>query len=102
MRMPARLVSGLPSLFWVGGVTVTAAVPVVAGAVTVMAKAGSALDACPSLTLMMMLPKVPVCTLVGVPDNVPLAILKLAHAGLFCTENDSVVPLGPLAAGWNE
>jgi hypothetical protein len=48
--------SGLPSLFWVGGVRLTVADPVVAtGAVTVMPKAGSALEACPSLTLMTML-----------------------------------------------
>ena len=44
----------------------------------------------------------PVCVLLGVPESRPLAMLKLAHAGLFCTEKLSVLPLGPLAAGWNE
>jgi hypothetical protein len=29
-------------------------------------------------------------------------MLKLAQEGLFCTENDSVMPLGPLAEGLNE
>jgi len=29
-------------------------------------------------------------------------MLKLAHAGLFCTEKASVMPLGPLAEGRNE
>jgi hypothetical protein len=39
---------------------------------------------------------------VGVPDRRPVAMLKFAQAGLFCTENESVVPLGPLAVGWKE
>ena len=29
-------------------------------------------------------------------------MLKLAQEGLFCTENDSGMPLGPLAEGWKE
>jgi hypothetical protein len=54
--MPPRFVSGLPSLFWAGGVRLTVADPAaLIGAVTLMPKAGSALEACPSLTLMTML-----------------------------------------------
>ena len=30
----------------------------------------------------------------------PLAMLKFAQEGLFCTENDSDIPEGPLAVGW--
>ena len=57
MRIPARLVSALPSLFWVGGARLTVAVPVVGvGDVTVIPNAGKALAACPSLTLITMLP----------------------------------------------
>jgi len=82
---------------------VTVAEPLGAGgAVTAMLKAGRALDVCPSLTLITMLPYVPVCALVGVPDSSPLAMLKFAQEGMFCTENESVMPVGPLAVGWNE
>jgi hypothetical protein len=37
--------------------------------------------------------------LLGVPERRPVTMLKFAHAGLFCTEKVSVVPLGPLAVG---
>ena len=31
-----------------------------------------------------------------------MLVLKAAHDGMFCTENDNVMPLGPLADGLNE
>jgi hypothetical protein len=37
--------------------------------------------------------------LLGVPERRPVAMLKLAHAGLFCTEKDNVAPLVLLAVG---
>jgi len=37
--------------------------------------------------------------LLGVPERRPLATLKFAHAGLFCTEKVRIVPLRALAAG---
>src|SRR4029077_18261268 len=99
--MPARSVSALPSLFCVGGVRASTALPVVTGGlITVTLKAGSALAAVPSLALITILAYVPVCALLGVPSSCPLAILKLAQAGLFCTENDSSLPAGSLAVGW--
>jgi len=47
----------------------------------------------------MMLGYTPVCILFGVPESRPLAMLRLAQAGLFCTEKASVAPLAPLADG---
>jgi hypothetical protein len=69
---------------------------------TVIPKAGSAALACPSLTLMTMPEYVPTFDASGDPVNRPLAMLKFAQEGLFCTENDRVMPLGPLAEGVNE
>jgi hypothetical protein len=34
-----------------------------------------------------------------VPESRPVAMLKLAHVGLFCAEKDNVLPLGLLAVG---
>jgi len=53
------------------------------GAVTVMENAGSAVDAIPSLTLIKILEYVPVCVELGGPLSAPVAVLKVAHAGLF-------------------
>jgi len=66
---------------------------------TVMLKAGNEREFVPSLTLRMMLGYTPVCILFGVPESRPLAMLRLAQAGLFCTEKASVAPLAPLADG---
>jgi hypothetical protein len=54
----------------------------------------------PSLTLITMSENVPVC--VAAPDNSPVVTLKLAHAGRFCMEKVSVVPLGALVVGRKE
>ena len=78
------------------------AVPVTGGGfVTVMLNAGIAVAAVPSLALMTMFAYVPVCALLGVPETCPLAILNAAQPGRFCTENDSGLPAGSLAVGWN-
>jgi hypothetical protein len=73
-----------------------------AGAVTEMLNAGSAAEDVPSLAVMMMLPYIPSCAVVGVPVSAPVEILNAAQAGLFWTENDSALPLGSLAVGTNE
>ena len=64
-----------------------------------MLKAGRALACCPSLALITTLAYVPACELLGVPLSNPFTMLKVAHAGLFCTENASVRPPGSLAVG---
>jgi hypothetical protein len=55
----------------------------------------------PSLTLMRISAYVPVCLLVGVPSSFPVAMLKLAHAGLWAIEKLSASPAGPVASGVN-
>ena len=74
----------------------------VRAAVTLMAKAGSELVCTPSLTLMTMFEYVPTWLLDGVPDSVPVEVLKAAQLGAFCTENVSLVPAGALVLGWKE
>jgi len=80
-------VSGEPSVFCVGGTHASVAVPVVGGGsgddVTVMAKPGSAAEAFPSLTLMTMPAYVPTLPVDGVPVSWPVAMLNVAHEGLF-------------------
>src|SRR6185437_12630032 len=73
----------------------------VLGAVTPIEKAGRAALAVPSLALMTIFEYMPVLEDVGVPDRAPVAMLKLAQEGLFCTLKDSVAPLESLAVGWN-
>jgi hypothetical protein len=89
-----------PDCTLVGGVPeITGAL--LAGALTVMEKAGNDLLALPSLTLMMMLEYVPTCCDVGVPDSLPVVLLNKAHAGLFAMENVSGSPSASLAVGVN-
>jgi hypothetical protein len=78
------------------------ALPVVVAGVTVMLKGGSELEATPSLTLSTMLEYVPVCVLAGVPESWPVAMLKLAQAGMFVIENDRLLPDGSVVVGVNE
>ena len=40
--------------------------------------------------------------MLGVPVNPPFAMLKVAQAGLFCTEKDRLLPSASLAMGVNE
>src|SRR5450432_2828941 len=44
----------------------------------------------------------PVCEAEGVPPIAPVEVLKDAHAGRFCAEKVSCVPLFALVVGWNE
>jgi hypothetical protein len=69
------------------------------GALTAILKGGSEAEPTPSLTVSTMFEYVPVCVLLGVPERRPVAMLKLAHTGLFCTEKDNVAPLELLAVG---
>lgn len=64
---------------------------------TVIANAGSEAVDDPSLTLMMMLEKVPV--LLGVPESLPVVVLKVAQLGRFVMENASVLPSASAALG---
>jgi hypothetical protein len=50
---------------------------------------------------MTMFEYLPVCLLVGVPSSSPVAILKLAHAGLLVIEKLSAAPAGSVAVGVN-
>src|SRR6185295_10537652 len=56
--------------------------------------------ACPSLTLMMMLSKVPTLLAVGAPESRPVVALKPAQDGLLEIENVSGLPSASEAAGW--
>ncbi len=71
-------------------------------ATTAIENAGSDALACPSLTLITILPKVPIELLGAVPVRRPLDALKEAHAGSPVIENVRLSPLGPDAEGWNE
>jgi hypothetical protein len=73
-----------------------------AAALTVMANASSDADAVPSLTLITIPLYVPTSLADGVPLSCPVAMLKVAQAGLLVIEKDSVWPAGPLAVGVNE
>src|SRR4029434_9255715 len=82
MRKPARLLSVEPSVFWVGGVHDSVALPLVDGCVTVIENVGSeAVPTLASLTAITM----PECTpaLAGVPESLPVVVLKVAQDGLF-------------------
>ena len=70
-------------------------------AVTSMLNAGSAADAWPSDTLITMLLVVPTWVEPGVPLRRPLAVSKLAHAGLFDTLKLKLSPSASLADGVN-
>jgi hypothetical protein len=68
-------------------------------AFTVIANAGSAVLAWPSLTRMRMLENVPALPVPGVPFRRPLVDEKVAQVGLFCTLKVKVSPSGSLAVG---
>jgi hypothetical protein len=64
------LVAGVPEI--VGG-----------GRATVMEKDGSEAVLLTFTALMIMLLNVPILALVGVPERVPVVVLKVAHEGIF-------------------
>src|SRR5215218_3143661 len=98
MRYPARLASVLPSVFSVGGVHDSVARPFET-VVTAIANALSAVAAVPSLTEIAMFEYVPTLLAPGVPDNRPVLVLNVAHAGLFWMLNASVSPSASAAVG---
>ena len=67
---------------------------------TVMLKAGRGTVVMPSLTLMIMSPKVPAA--VGVPVSEPVVVLNDAQLGMFWILNVRIAPSTPLAVGVNE
>jgi hypothetical protein len=71
-------------------------------AATVIANAGSEVLATPSVTLITIPEYVPRFDVDGVPLSCPVAMLKLAHAGLLMMENVMPLPAGSLAVGVNE
>jgi hypothetical protein len=73
-----------------------------AGAVTVIVNGLSDADSWPSLTLITILLYEPTCELLGVPVSAPVAMLKVAQAGLLLTEKEIGLPSGSLAVGWKE
>jgi hypothetical protein len=91
----------VPFVFCVGGVQLSVAEPVVVVDATTIANAGSEAVELPSLTRMTMFEYVPVCVLLGVPDSLPVVVLKAAQAGLFAMLKVSVLPSGSLAVGVN-
>src|ERR1700722_19088721 len=76
-------------------------VATVAG-LTTMLKAANWVFMYPSVTVIAMFEYVPTLLAVGVPDNRPVAVLKLAQDGAFATANAIFRPLGSVAAGWKE
>jgi hypothetical protein len=91
----------VPFVFCAGGVQLSVAEPVVVVDDTTIANAGSEAVEVPSLTLILMFENVPVCALLGVPDNRPVVVLKAAQAGLFVMLKVSVLPSGSRAVGVN-
>ena len=89
----------MPSVFSVGGVHESVALPFVACA-TMIENAGSDTRLVPSLTEMMMLENVPAFADVGVPESRPVDVLNVAHDGAFWMLNVSVSPFGSEAVGW--
>ena len=71
------------------------------GATTLTENGARAVLAWPSLTLIVMLPYVPIDAVVGVPEIRPVALLNVAHDGTFCAANVTASPFGSLAEGWN-
>ena len=85
-------------VFSVGATHSTVALPF-AICVTAMGKAGRETVVVPLLTLMVMFEYVATSASVGVPDNSPVFVLKLAQLGSFFTLKVSAAPLGSVVVG---
>ena len=85
-------------MFCVGAAHERVALPL-AICVTAIAKAGKETLVVPSLTPMVMFEYVPTSAAVGVPDNSPVALLKVAQLGVFFALKVSAAPLGSVVAG---
>jgi hypothetical protein len=84
----------------VGAVHVRVAEPLPA-CVTVIENTASDALSVPSLTDMTMFDVVPASPPAGVPESRPVAVLNVAHAGLFMMLNVSAWPDGSEPMGWN-
>ena len=84
-------VDGVPEI--VGGGVVAVA------ALTVTLKGASDAVMPAALTEMVILESTPTLAEVGVPEIAPVALLKAAQAGRFCTLKESVAPLVSVAVG---
>src|SRR6267378_6088048 len=102
MVKPARFESAVPSVLVVGGTHTRLALPLTGIAATTILKGASAADVLPSLTLITMLANVPTLELVGVPLSEPIAMLKVAHEGMFWILKLSAPPDGSVTAGMKE
>ena len=66
---------------------------------TVRANAGNAALAEPSLTEIITFAVVPTAVSSGLPESLPVTVLKLAHSGLLRIAYDSMSKSGSVAAG---
>ena len=88
----------MPSVLVVGTVQFKVTVPL---CLTVIEKVGREAVKAPSVAVMLIFAKVPTFELLGVPESCPVAMLKVAHAGLFWILKPTVPPL-LFTVGWNE
>ena len=80
----------LPSEFWVGGDHESVTAVCFGMAATVMEKAGSAVEALPSVAEISMLAYEPASPAAGLPVSAPVAAVKVAQEGLFTMVNVTV------------
>ena len=73
--------------------------PPLEAALTVMVKEASETDVVPSVTEITMPGKLPTLPDPGVPESLPVLVLKVAQLGLFWMEKVSVPPLGSVVVG---
>ncbi len=85
-------------VFSVGASHSSVALPL-AICVTAIGKAGRETLVVPLLTLMVMFGYVARSASVGVPDNFPVAVLKVAQVGAFCILKVSAAPFGFVVVG---
>ena len=87
-------------MFLVGAVHDKLTDPVPEADRTLIEKALRLRVALPSVTLMMMFPKVPMWLAVGVPASRPVVGLNVAHDGRFWMLKVSTSPFASVAEGW--
>jgi len=93
------------NVYCVPTVAVVGGVPEIVGGVlddaTVIANAGSGVDALPSLTLITMLLYVRMFAAPGVPDKRPVLVSNAAQEGRFAIVKVRGSPSASAAVGWN-
>ncbi len=87
-------------MFCVGATQESVALPV-ATCVTEMENAARAVLVLPSLTLIVTPEKAPTSPAAGVPDSLPVDVLKVAHAGLFAMVKVKASPSASVVTGEN-